>query len=383
MAKRKTTEQFVKEAREVHGDKYDYSKVEYVDNKTKVKIVCPEHGGFWQYPYNHLKGVGCPVCGKNRHVAKRTKNTEWFVNQSKKVHGDKYDYSKVEYVNYHTKVCIICNDCGNEFWQDPGNHLKGCGCPLCKGKKISDKKMKYKIGEIFTSNDYGKYEILERIDSEHFKIRFLNTGFENVVSIASISYGDLKDYKAPSVCGVGFIGSNDLIKPTDEKSYICWNSILERSYAYHNLEHHPSYFGAMICKEWEGYTVFKKWFDENYIEGFHLDKDILLKNNIIYSPETCCFVPPEINCIFASLSHSRNSLPLGVSYSEERRKYVAQIGRGKKTKLLGRFNNVEDAFNAYKQAKEQSLRDIANKWKDKIKPNVYEALINYKIEITD
>lgn len=383
MTKRKTTEQFVKEARDVHGDRYDYSKVVYVNNNTKVCIICPEHGEFWQYPSNHLKGVGCPVCGKNRQVAKRTNDTEWFVNQSKEVHGNSYDYSKVDYVNYHTKVCIICNDCGNEFWQYPGNHLKGCGCPLCKGKKISDKKMKYKAGEIFTSNDYGKYEILERIDSEHFKIRFLNTGFENVVSIASISYGDLKDYKAPSVCGVGFIGSNDLIKPADEKSYICWNSILERCYAYHNLEHHPSYFGAMICKEWEDYSNFKKWYDENYIDGFQIDKDILLKHNIIYSPETCCFVPLEINTFFASLSNTKRDLPLGVSYRKDKKKYVAQISFECKHKNLGYFDSPEKAFNVYKIEKEKNIKFLAEKYKDKIKENVYNAMINYEIKIDD
>ena len=96
MTKRKTTEQFVKEARDVHGDKYDYSDVEYVNNKTKVKIICTEHGEFWQYPYYHQKGVGWPVFGKNRQVATRTKDTAWFVKQSTEVHGNSYDYSKVD-----------------------------------------------------------------------------------------------------------------------------------------------------------------------------------------------------------------------------------------------------------------------------------------------
>lgn len=383
MTKRSTTEEFVKRAKEVHGEKYDYSKVEYVNNKTKVCIICPEHGEFWQDPYNHLKGVGCPVCGKNRQVQKRTKDTDWFISRAKEIHGNKYDYTLVDYINNHTKVCIICNDCGNKFMQYPNNHLRGIGCRFCKGKKISEKKIKYKAGEVFKSNVYGDYEILERIDNEHFKVKFLNTGFENVVNIASISYGNLKDYKAPSVCNVGFIGNGDFVRPSDEKSYICWNSMLDRCYAYQNLEYHPSYFGAMICKEWEDYSNFKKWYDENYIDGFQIDKDILLKHNIIYSPETCCFVPLEINTFFASLSNTKRDLPLGVSYRKDKKKYVAQISFEGKHKNLGYFDSPEKAFNVYKIEKEKNIKFLAEKYKDKIKENVYNAMINYEIKIDD
>ena len=120
------TEDFIRKSRLVHGDKYDYSKVEYVTNRTKVCIVCPEHGEFWQIPTNHLKGVGCIEC-KGRPI----KTVEQFISDSRKVHGDKYDYSKVDYINSKTKVCIICPEHG-EFWQLPGNHInKIQGCPTC------------------------------------------------------------------------------------------------------------------------------------------------------------------------------------------------------------------------------------------------------------
>ena len=102
MPKKKTKEEFIKEARELHGDKYDYSKVEYIGALKKVCIICPIHGGFEQTPHNHLGGQGCPTCGK----CIPTKE-EWIA-EARKVHGDKYDYSKVDYVNSRTKVCIIC-----------------------------------------------------------------------------------------------------------------------------------------------------------------------------------------------------------------------------------------------------------------------------------
>ena len=132
MSKRKSNDEFIGEAQLIHHNKYDYSKVEYANNKTKVCIVCPEHGEFWQTPSDHLNGKGCPQCAGNVRCDKDT-----FIEKAKRIHNDRYDYSKVEYVNAHTKVCIICPEHG-EFWQTPNNHLNGNGCPLCKNRKIGD-----------------------------------------------------------------------------------------------------------------------------------------------------------------------------------------------------------------------------------------------------
>ena len=119
------TDFFIQKAKEVHGDRYDYSKTKYVRDKIKVIITCPEHGDFLQIPGSHLHGCGCPYCGGSKK-----KTTELFIQESRKIHGGKYDYSKVEYVNNHTKVSIICPEHG-EFWQTPREHLNGCGCPEC------------------------------------------------------------------------------------------------------------------------------------------------------------------------------------------------------------------------------------------------------------
>ena len=128
-----TTEEFVKRAKEIHKNKYDYSRVEYLKAHTKVCIICPEHGEFWQTPNSHLKGSGCPKCGKTNKLT-----LEEFIKKSRDVHGNKYDYSKVEYVNAKTKVCIICPEHG-EFWQLPYIHLQGHGCPKCKIQMFSKK----------------------------------------------------------------------------------------------------------------------------------------------------------------------------------------------------------------------------------------------------
>ena len=112
--KRKTTEQFIAESKQIHKDKYDYSKSEYVNARTKVCIICPEHGEFWQLPSLHInQKCGCPECNGTK---KRT--NEDFIREAKKIHGNKYDYSKVTYNNVNEKICIICPKHG-EFWQTP------------------------------------------------------------------------------------------------------------------------------------------------------------------------------------------------------------------------------------------------------------------------
>ena len=128
-----TTEEFIAKAKAVHGDRYDYSKVKYINNQTKVCIICPIHGDFIQRPLDHIKGSGCPECGKVKNVESRRKTTDHFIDEARKVHGDKYDYSNVNYESMSKKVCIICKEHG-EFWQTPYTHLNGHGCSKCAYK---------------------------------------------------------------------------------------------------------------------------------------------------------------------------------------------------------------------------------------------------------
>ena len=127
--------EFIERAKKVHGDKYNYSKVDIVDNNKKVCIICPKHGEFWQTPKSHIvRKYGCPKCGREICANKTKKTNNEIINDFLSVHGKKYDYSKVEYTNAYTKVCIICPKHG-EFWQTPHDHLKGVGCPKCGMEK--------------------------------------------------------------------------------------------------------------------------------------------------------------------------------------------------------------------------------------------------------
>ncbi len=122
---KKTTEQFIEEAIRKHGNKYNYNKVAYVNDKKKVILACPEHGKFVQTPHEHLDGCGCPQCAGN---IRRT--TEQFAEKAKLIHGDKYNYSRVQYINAYSKIIIICNKHG-EFIQTANDHICGYGCSKC------------------------------------------------------------------------------------------------------------------------------------------------------------------------------------------------------------------------------------------------------------
>jgi len=133
MSRKKTTEEFIKEANDVHCNKYSYSKTIYGNNnKKKVTITCMEHGDFNQSPNSHLKGRGCPKCyGNNK------KNNDDFINLANKIHGNKYNYSAINYINNRTKIIIICQTHGS-FEQSPDAHLHDQGCPKCAGNQIKN-----------------------------------------------------------------------------------------------------------------------------------------------------------------------------------------------------------------------------------------------------
>lgn len=132
---RYTTEEWISKAKKIHNNKFDYSKVNYVNSKTKVCITCLEHGDFWITPDNHILGQGCPICRYVKSASAIRKNINDVIDSFKQIHGEKYDYSKVIYKNNKTKVCITCLEHG-EFWQTPDNHMKGKGCPRCAQSKL-------------------------------------------------------------------------------------------------------------------------------------------------------------------------------------------------------------------------------------------------------
>lgn len=157
-------EKFIEKSIKRHGEKYDYSKVEYTDSLTKVCIICPIHGEFWQTPQAHVRGNGCPKCANIKRGDTFRDTLEGFITKAKSIHKDKYDYSKVEYVNAMTKVCIICPTHG-EFWMTPMAHLLGQGCPKCSGRGLSREEVIERFKSVHMDKyDYSKFEFTKMHD---------------------------------------------------------------------------------------------------------------------------------------------------------------------------------------------------------------------------
>ena len=155
-----TTEDFIEKAKAIHGNKYDYSKVEYKNNKTKVCIICPKHGEFWQMPANHIHRIlmqGCPICKKEKLSLEKLLDKKEVLDRFLKTHGDDYDYSKMIFKGLNAKIEIKCNKCGYVFSQRANSHLRGRGCPKCAGKLIDNKQFIDDAKEVHGNKyDYSK-----------------------------------------------------------------------------------------------------------------------------------------------------------------------------------------------------------------------------------
>lgn len=253
--------------------------------------------------------------------------------------------------------------------------------------KVSFRRLKYgkfikpikREGEEFISNQGYKVKIIEYKSAKNCTV-IINDDYicENLV-YSNIKKGEVNYPYHLSVLGVGYLG----VGVTNKKSLSKWRSMLNRCYNSDYKDTHPTYEKIEVCKEWLNYQNFKKWYEDNYIENFELDKDILVKGNKIYSPETCCFIPQEVNKVFTKTNSKRGQFYIGVHYNKKENKYVARVNKSSQKIYVGIFNTPEEAFQAYKTAKEGYIKEVADKWKGKITEQVYEAMYNYQVEIID
>ena len=263
---------------------------------------------------------------------------------------------------------------------------------MSKKTKLSSK-AEEKLGEVRVMNCGEVAIIVNYANYNDITVQFKTTGELIKTTYSNFKKGGVKSHFTPSVYGVGIIGNE---KTTNEngnkiKSYIQWTNMLMRCYSDECQKAHPTYKDCYVCEEWLNYSDFKKWFDENYYEidgeRMDLDKDILMKGNKTYSPNTCVFVSQNINKLFIKSNKARGKYPIGVYFNKDANKFMAYCRifyNGKsQQKNLGLYDNIEEAFNAYKQFKEANIKQMADYYKDKIPQTLYEAMYNYKVEITD
>ena len=218
-------------------------------------------------------------------------------------------------------------------------------------------------------------------------------------SIASFKKGAVQCPYEPRTYGVGYLGEGPYVtRPEGSEpgsrtiEYNAWAGMIRRCHDLKFQEREPSYKGCTIHEDWYNYQIFAEWYTDNYYEvpgeKMQLDKDILIKGNKEYGPETCIFVPHHINSLFTVRKNNRGDLPLGV-YETNRGKsghYSVQCNTmfGSK-KLITRhgFTTIEDAFIAYKELKEEEIKRVADYYQQYIPNVLYEALYNWEVEITD
>lgn len=290
------------------------------------------------------------------------------------------------YRSENNRAFWLCNcKCGNSLYVD-GVRLRNkrirncgeCGTPLGS----------YYIGDRFVNNEGYTVEISGIGKERKTTVKLVDDGREFEVDYAYLKTGSFTNPYHKSVAGVGYFGVGPYIAKVGEKhtlEYEDWNSMLKRCYK--SEEAKKAYKDKFVKDEWHCFQVFAEWATKqpNFgKEGWDLEKDLLVKNNKMYGPDTCVYLPREINSFIKRKNF--NGLPLGVdiAYNYDGTPYYrTQAREDGKNVNLGRFYNVEDAFLAYKTHKEQLAKKLADKWKDEIPEVAYKALYSYTVEITD
>ena len=228
MGKKLTTDEFIEKAKEIHGDKYDYSEAVYINARTKVKIICPIHGEFFQEPHKHMRGSLCPKCNVDRQKL----TAEDFIKKAREVHGDKFDYSKAKYINYDTKVEIICPEHGS-FFQAPNSHLSGTGCPMCANNQKLDLSTFIKKAIIIHN---GKYD--------YSKVIYLNN--HTKVKIICPEHGEFlqRPYSHLNESGCPICSYNKLA----EERKMSFDSFFEKAFKAHGAKYDYSLVEYKNCR---------------------------------------------------------------------------------------------------------------------------------------
>jgi hypothetical protein len=241
-------------------------------------------------------------------------------------------------------------------------------------------------------NKHGRKMIIEKYNSySNIVVFFPDNNYRIHSAYGSFKNGEVSNPEDKTVLGTGYLGignfKSNLSKKILTPQYVTWSNMMERGYSLKKKIKFPNYKDVSVCEEWHNFQNFAKWYDENFYqienEIMHFDKDILIKGNKIYSPETCMFVPARINTLFTKSNAVRGNYPIGVYHTRYNKYSTSCQDELGKFKYLGNFRTPEEAFYTYKKFKENVIKFIADKYKDKIPQKLYDAMYRYEVEITD
>lgn len=226
-----------------------------------------------------------------------------------------------------------------------------------------------------------KVTIIKYFTSRNMTIQFEDGGISKNVSYKQFKEGYLKSPLSKTCCGIGYL--DGLTGWHHMKQSVVWRNMFIRCYSEKALKKCPTYNDCTVHEEWHSFKNFKEWYDKNYYEvegqSMCLDKDILLKNNKVYSSETCIFIPHSINMIFKKINVGKNEF-VGIHPNPNKDKF--RVGYGDKN-YIGTYDTLEEAFLVYKEAKENHIKTLANKFKAFLPEKIYNILINHVVEIDD
>jgi hypothetical protein len=231
-------------------------------------------------------------------------------------------------------------------------------------------------GEVYINNDGENLQIIEYNGVNDCTIEFEDGTIVKNVQYHNIVSGGIKNNNRKSVFGIGYIGygiHKASIKSKHTKCYSIWRGILQRCY-FQYKDFNTTYLNVNVCDDWFNFQNFAQWFEENYVEGWQLDKDLLCNSSDskIYSPTTSCFIPQEINCLLKEQKETTGTVKI-------KDKYKSQIGKSKVHNHIGTFDSLEDANKAYKEEKKKYILSVAEQYKKQLNINVYNKLINYEV----
>lgn len=247
------------------------------------------------------------------------------------------------------------------------------------------------IGKQNVNKNGTTMTIIEFKNAEHIKIQFEDEHkYTKDTTYSNFARGVIKNPYDKTICGVAFTGDGIhkiSIKNKLTIEYKTWHNMIGRCFVPQWQKQQKTYVDCTVCNEWLNFQNFAQWYKDNWyeVEGerMELDKDILIKNNKIYSPETCCFVPKRMNLLIINRKNYRGDTPLGVRDTDNGSFHVTTNDEYGKLNYLGTYHSEKLAFNTYKNFRENVYKKVANIYKDRIPLNLYNALYNRKIEITD
>ena len=238
-------------------------------------------------------------------------------------------------------------------------------------------------GSVFKTKNSGDLIITKYVNSRMVHVRFFNTGYETNTEMVQIKRGNVKDRLAVTVRGVGILGdAPTLCGGKKLKEYMLWGAMMARCYDPEYQNKNPTYRDCYVSNNFKNYSYFRNWCLQQ--TGFNrvdweLDKDIVTRGNKYYSEEHCVFVPQEINKLLCRQNKKQDKYPVGVYYDSRENNFQSRINNGEKQVRIGRFSTVEDAFHAYKQAKEARIKLLADKYRGQIDERAYESLMSYQV----